>query len=240
MNHIVELIRGRAHAMNADCPPNRWFDTLERHFAKRPPAFTCRWYGNLYRERAQDLGWLDRTMSANARKEAQGARTLRRLAAVVENTGTAELLLAHARDESRHARVYLQLQSALFDADDVGHDAYLGSSHRTRFGGGVDAAGRRLALVDEMIQINIGEMRTFVNQMLMRPFVAVLAEGFQTGSALMTTVDELLADEVAHIVYSGSLLETALDDQSTSPLLAQRLCDFEEYTRAELGLNTAN
>jgi hypothetical protein len=237
MNEILELVAACAPT-GSDAVPNRWLDTLDSLFTDAPPAFTRRWYGELYRNRALDLTWLARSMAANSRKEAAGSRTLNRMARTMSGTDVGELLAAHARDEARHASLYLRMQRALFDED--GGDAlqvpYAGSPYRAVFRSAV--ADADLGVIDELVQINLGELRTFVNQLLMRPVVEIVADGLEQNSAVMTTIDELLADELAHIVYSGRLLEAALARPETVPLVSRRLRDFEQYTLDELGVNT--
>jgi hypothetical protein len=236
VNPVLAVVAARAEGIGG--VPLGWLETLDGLFASEPPAFTRRWYGDLYRRYAVDPAWLSRSLIANSKKEADGSRKLRHLADGQPGLATGALLHAHARDEATHAALYFGMRRVLFADDNRQGVAlpYAGSPHRSAFVTAADSGSPNV--IDELIQINVGELRTFVNQLLMQPIIGILAESVAGGDAVVVTVDELLNDELAHIVYTGRLLEAGLADApGAAGLVARRLRDFERYTLGEVGVD---
>lgn len=92
------------------------------------------------------------------------------------------------------------------------------------------------AVLDELIQMNIGEIRTLIHQMLMRP-VLVLHCVPENRSRLENLLDGLRQDEIKHVNYTGKLIDVAAaePDSTVNAVMFRRLKDFNAITLDEVG-----
>lgn len=90
------------------------------------------------------------------------------------------------------------------------------------------------AIIDETVQMNIGEVRTLINQVLMRPFVAYLTPDENRQCALKL-IDGLGDDEAVHIEYTARLIEGFGNRDRVAHFAALRLEEFNGITRREVG-----
>jgi hypothetical protein len=206
-----------------------------------PPPFGQAWYGERYRAVASDPVWLASSLVANAEKEAEGARKLWALAGRTPDTDVAEAIRRHAIDESRHALMYIAMCEIVFPEALAGEIAEHAKSLSPRYSYRDFPPNLVKALseliVDNLIQMNIGEIRTRIHQLLMRPMiVAHCPEDRQ--DRLMWVLDSLLDDETRHVQYTARLIEKAAQNgraESVKAMLAARLNDFNAITVAETG-----
>src|SRR5260370_1208958 len=140
-----------------------------------PPPYGMAWYGDKYRELACDPNWLANSLIANAAKEGEGSRKLWSLAGRTANPKVSEQIRSHAIDEARHARLYIEMLSIAFpeamDSDtraelDKLSPGYTGKDHPQ-----ISAYAAETSVLDELIQMNIGEIRTRIHQLLLRPVI---------------------------------------------------------------------
>jgi hypothetical protein len=199
------------------------------------------WYGDRYRELAVDLVWLARSLIDNAVKEGAGARKLWRLSGRTRDPAIAEQIRRHALDESRHALVYIAiLATALPGAvPDTIRRSLMGLSPRYRFGEHPRRrrpASRRRVL-DELIQMNIGEIRTRIHQLLLAPVIKTCCP--RSGRRrLSRMLESLMHDETRHIEYTARLIERAAGEGEQAYVentMARRLAEFNRITVAEVG-----
>jgi hypothetical protein len=206
------------------------------------PPFVDEWYGKRYREFALDPDWLARSFLANANKEAEGARKLWKIAGEAREFPFSEAIEAHAVDEAQHARMYISMLDLVFpgallpsDAEAVLSDYPIYIGERSPH----NIPGRDLvSLLDDIVQMNIGEVRTRIHQMLLMP-VAVAVAPPENHARLSAILMGIYTDEGRHILYTSEILETYFAaglGAEIKDLYTRRLRDFSELTVQEVGV----
>jgi len=239
MNIIAENTLAAVAALRplADLPVYR--EVLENACARTPPPFGMAWYGEKYRQYAADPYWLCQSLIANAEKEGEGAAKLWAIAG--RAGGPSAAIKAHAVDESRHAKVYISMLGTVFpgsvDPDLRASLLALSPGYRMSQDLPVASLGREQRLVDEIVQMNIGEIRTRIHQLLLKPVVLAHA-GDETRPRATHMVDALLGDETRHIEYTARLLEGFARrgyEEFIRTSFQTRLQQFNEITLDEVG-----
>jgi hypothetical protein len=214
---------------------------------KSPPVFGTRAYGDTYRDAATDPYWLAVSLMTNAAREGEGAGQLWDLAACTSDRGVAEQVRQHAIDESGHARAYIALLDLAFPGavDDEFHAQLTtlspGYTHRSPREPHPGSPYAHAVTVDDLIQMNIAEMRTLVHHTLQRPMLLAHCAS-EHRHRLVGILDRLLFDETRHIAYTAALIEKAARTGEAGPvkrLVAERLADFNAITSEELRRNVA-
>ena len=209
----------------------------------QPPPYGMAWYGEKYRSVAVDPEWLARSLIANAAKEGEGATKLWSLAGRARDDAIREAVRLHAVDESRHARYYIALLDLAFPSA-VDHAT---RSELVKLSPGYAASDQPVRQVpaidkeiwDELIQMNIGEIRTRIHQLLLRPVIRLHCPSYNQ-NRLNNLLDSLLDDETRHIEYTAQLIELAYtkDPEFVRATMLRRMADFNEITLAEVGGST--
>ncbi|ATB42183.1 hypothetical protein CYFUS_007660 [Cystobacter fuscus] len=205
------------------------------------PPFGKRWYGEAYREQAADPSWLARSLVTNAEKEAEGARMLWRMAGLIESPVIAEQVRRHAIDESNHARYYIAMLGLAFPGC-AGEDVqaqldaisprYSVREHPER--GAVTE--EPVLTLDALVQMNIGEIRTRVHQLLLYPMLMRHSPPEQH-ARIKGVLDVITSDETRHIAYTAQAMEAMARDGSEElvrDMLFSRLEQFCVLTMKEL------
>jgi hypothetical protein len=221
-------LRGYARSLRAACVAS-------------PPPFGMAWYGTTYRDLAIDPHWLALSLVANAAREGEGARKLWRLAGRTADPEIAEQVRRHAVDESRHARLYIAMLETVFPG------AVPERSRRelTDLSPGYRLSDRPPVVrrvpphrvLDELIQMNLGEIRTRINQLLLGPVVTEHCP-FPRRPRLGKLLGSLMDDETRHIAYTARLIEQAIeagDGAFVRRTMRRRLDEFNKLTLAEVG-----
>jgi hypothetical protein len=209
-----------------------------------PPPFGQAWYGETYRKLAIDPVWLAQSLISNAVKEGEGSRKLWALVARVSDTHIREAIRQHAVDESRHAQYYLAMLDIVFpNATDRAFRAQLQTiSPGYKRGDRPDpqTPSTEELVLDEIVQMNIGEIRTRIHQLLMRPIISAHCSE-KNRPKLQKILDTLLDDETRHIAYTARII----DDNACAGLMkfltqtmTQRIADFNEITLNEVAAET--
>jgi hypothetical protein len=223
-----------------------WLSTLPKYSAlmtqantRAPLPFCEEWYGTKYRHCAADLDWLALSLVQNAEKEAEGSGKLWALSARTPSAPIAEQVRRHAIDESRHADVYIRLCDRVFPRA-IGSEIRplvetLSPRYRVTQHPAPSEHSTMAGVLDELVQMNIGEIRTCANQLLMRPVLLSItdkARAIGVGAAL----DALLSDELRHIGYTALLIEEhcATEPDFFEHIVALRLRDFHDLTLDEV------
>lgn len=212
-----------------------WVDAA---FQQHPPPFGLKWYGEKYRKLASRSGWLEDSLRVNAEKEAAGADWLGAFASVNGDSHAAKQILRHALDEARHARIYLALLQTVFpNAKDAAKDLEaLNARHpvgRVKALATASACWDGHRLLDNLIQINLVEMRTLVNQMLMRPVLRSYC-----GDLAEQRMQSLLNDEVRHLSYTARIIQTQAVQEArdfVETTIQERVARLNELTLVEVG-----
>jgi hypothetical protein len=212
-----------------------------------PPPFGRRDYGDLYRSSASDPNWVALSLVTAAQSEGEGARHLWDMAACTPDTEVAHQMQQHAIDEARHSRGYVTLLGLIFPE---AADEELRTRLRSLSPGYIEdsplvpTAGSPYAYaatVDELIQMNIAEIRTRIYHRLQRP---VLLDHYCKANRrprVRQILDWLLVEETRHIAYTARLIERAaqtLGSEQIVELMRDRVKDFNELTEEELARRT--
>jgi len=218
-------------------------DALITSCRKAPPPFGTKNYEKIYRDVAKDPKWMVVSLIQNAQGEGEGSGHLWDLAACTPNVRVAAQVKAHAIDESRHAKAYLAMLDLTFpDVVDNKFRAQLtslspGYTQRSPLEPHVGSPYASAVTLDDLIQMNIAEIRTLVHHLLQRPILlAYCAPERRHRLALLH--DRLRLDEARHIGYTAALIEEFARCGRASAvkrLMQERMCDFNAITNEDLG-----
>jgi len=208
--------------------------------AKAPPPYGEAWYGEKYRAVGRDPSWLAQSLIANAQKEGDGSRKLWILASRARDARIAEKVRIHAIDESRHAALYLRMLDITFPGA-VGDDLRpmlneIPPGYTVQQRPAVLPEEPEDEVLDELIQMNIGEIRTRIHQLLLRPVITAHCARNERAK-LERILDSILWDETKHIRYTAELIEAAIGAGEMTfvrSTLRQRLEEFNEITLREV------
>lgn len=229
------LARGGAHRLRG------YARALRSACAASPPPFGLFWYGERFRRLARDPDWFALALIQNAAREGEGARKLWRLAGRTADPAIAEQIRRHAVDESRHALIYVAMLETVFPtAVSASLRPVLARVSpryrlRDRPPGRPPLSGRRV--LDELIQMNIGEIRTRINQALLGPVATAYCPPARR-RRLTRMLQSLMDDETRHVAYTARILERAIADgrgEFVHRTLARRLDQFNRLTEREVG-----
>jgi hypothetical protein len=207
-----------------------------------PPVFGRKHYGAIYRQSAADPEWVALSLGTAAQSEGDGATHLWDMAACTDDAEIARRMQEHAIDESRHSRGYVTLLQLIFPRLLNGSQlkelqklspGYKKSMPLVATPGSPYAY---CATVDELIQMNIAEMRTRVYHLLQRP-VLLGSCSADSRERVQRILDSLLYDETRHIAYTACLIERIAQQGASTEvieLMHERMRDFNEITESEL------
>jgi len=244
MNIVAELTVKALQAHGGRAWPH-YREALIAACRKSPPPFGTRSYGEMYRDAATDPYWMATSLLTNAEREGEGAGHLWDLAACTSDVRRAAHIKQHAIDESRHARAYIVMLDLAFPGavDDEFHTqlATLSPGY-TRLSVLRPHPGSPYAhpiSVDDLIQMNIAEIRTRVHHLLQRPMLLAHCDP-ERKLRLGRILDVLLLDETRHIAYTAALIEEFARGSEAGlvrRLMQERLSDFNAITNEDLGRN---
>jgi len=208
-----------------------------------PPPFGKQEYGDIYRSKASEPYWVALSLITAAQSEGEGARHLWDMAACTSDSEIAQQMQRHAIDESRHSRMYTTLLGLIFpEAADTEFQRRLarlspGYTASSLLAPSAGSPYAYPATVDELIQINIAEIRTRVYHLTQR---SVLLDHYckaDRRARVQQILDRLLIDETRHIAYTARLIERfaqARSSEHIAHLMRERVKDFNEITEQEL------
>jgi hypothetical protein len=232
----------RAHG-GAGWPHYR--DALITACRKAPPPFGTRTYGEIFRDAARDPGWMAISLIENAEGEGEGARRLWDLAACTPDARVAAQVKAHAIDESRHSRAYVAMLDLAFPGvvDDEFHAQLTalspGYTQRSPLEPHAGSSYASPITLDDLIQMNIAEIRTLVHHLLQRPVLLGYCAP-ERRRRLARVLDSLRRDEIGHIAYTAALIEEFArrgEAGVVNRLMQERMSDFNALTNQDLGRN---
>jgi rubrerythrin len=169
------------------------------------------------------------------------------MAACTPDAEIARQMQQHAIDEARHSRGYVTLLGLIFhEAADEELRTRLRSLSPGYTGNSplVPTAGSPYAYpatMDELIQMNIAEIRTRIYHLLQRPVLLDHYCKTDRRPRVRQILDWLLVDETRHIAYTARLIERAAQasgSEQVADLMQQRVKDFNEITEEEIGRRT--
>jgi hypothetical protein len=212
-----------------------------------PPPFGRKDYRDLYRRSAVEPDWVALSLLTAAQSEGEGARHLWDMAACTLDAEVARQIKQHAIDESRHSRGYVTLWGLIFpeaaDRDLVTRLRGMSPGYTENCALAPTAGSPYAypATVDELIQMNIAEIRTRIYHLLQRP--VLLGDYCEPNQRprVRQILDRLLVDETRHIAYTACLIERAAQasgGEMVMDLMRERVKDFNEITEEEVARNT--
>ena len=220
---------------------DRYSQILIDACGKHSPPFGMAWYGEQYRSYAADPHWLATSLLANAEVEGDGAAKLWKIAAYAGRDVHARLVQQHAVDEARHARLYLHMLERVFPGalDPQLRQAARSMAPALSMNHALERSdpARPLRLLDDFVQMNIGEIRTRIHQQLLRPVILAHCPTSER-ERITRSLDSLLADETRHIAYTAELIERHCqdgDEEFVRFTAAKRLGQFNQITLDEVG-----
>jgi hypothetical protein len=218
-------------------------DALVTACRKSPPPFGTRKYEKIYRDVAKDPNWMALSLVQNAEGEGEGSGHLWDLAASTEDTRVATQIKAHAIDESRHSKAYVAMLNLTFpDVVDNESRSQLASlspgyTQRSPLEAHAGSPYASAITLDDLIQMNIAEIRTLVHHIIQRPMLlAYCAPERRRRVALLH--DRLRLDEARHIGYTATLIEEFAQRgkaDAVKRLMQERMSDFNAITNEDLG-----
>lgn len=203
-----------------------------------PPPFGRKAYSDLYRKSATDPEWVALSLATNSLGEGEGAQHLWDLAASTRDAEVASQIQQHAIDEARHSRAYIALLELVFpEAVDEQLWPRLqqlspGYTKRTPLAATKGSPFAISATVDELIQMNIAEIRTRTLHLLQRPVLLAYCSA-RRRARVRRILDSLLFDETRHIAYTARLIERAAQDSGVDQvidLMRERVREFNAIT----------
>ena len=241
MDFVAEMTLRDLGLEEPESPLARYRGALISACAIAPPPFGTRRYGEIYRTAALDPGWVAETIIKSAEREGDGSTRLWSLASCTDDGEIRGAVKQHAIDEARHARWYLAVLDLVFpgaverrlrrqlNALSPGYkeDSVLEPVPGSPFAHAVS--------VDDLVQMNIAEIRTSVNQRLQRPVLRALCHPARI-ARLDRLLDRLLLDEIRHVAYSARLIERLATEsqESLDDLMLARIQQFNELTCSEI------
>jgi hypothetical protein len=158
-------------------PLERYAQCLRSAFEAHPPPFSAAWYGERFRDMARDPEWFANILVGNASTEGWGSSKLWLLAGKTHEEPISALVRQHARDEARHSRMYSRILDLVFPGlvtESLRRElrafapVYRSDDRPER----LEPYSHRQVL-DNLLQMNVAEMRTMVNQLLVRPVAMI-------------------------------------------------------------------
>ena len=152
-------------------------DALVTACRKAPPPFGTKKYEKIYRDVARDPNWMALSLIQNAQGEGEGSGHLWDLAASTPDARVAAQVKAHAIDEFRHAKAYVAMLDLTFpDVVDNESRAQLASlspgyTQRSPLEPHAGSPYASAITLDDLIQMNIAEIRTLVHHIIQRPML---------------------------------------------------------------------
>ena len=186
------------------------------------------------------------SLVSNAHGEGDGAQRLWDMAACTPDADLAGQIRQHAIDEARHSRAYVTLLGLIFprqaDAELLERLKALspGLTKKSRVRARKRSPYARPATTDELVQMNLAEMRTRLQHLFQRPVLMKYCPRDRR-PRVGRILDSLLLDETRHIAYTARLIERAapgIGEPALRRLMHRRLRDFNDLTAAEIAAKT--
>jgi hypothetical protein len=218
-------------------------DALITACRKAPPPFGVKNYEKIYRDVAKDPNWMALSLIQNAQGEGEGSRHLWELASSTPDARIADQVKAHAIDESRHSKAYVAMLHLAFPdiADDDLHAQLAslspGYNQRSRFEAVAGSPYASAVTLDDLIQMNIAEIRTLIHHVIQKPVLLAYCAP-ERRDRLARLHDRLWLDEGRHIGYTAALIEEFANRGEASTvkrLMLERMADFNAITNEDLG-----
>ena len=214
---------------------------LERACDLYEPAFGKKWYLDKYQELCSDAAWFINSLVSNAAKEGEGSRRLWEMASRTPDVDIAEKLRQHALDEARHGRFYMGMIKFAFPSEQLNKkienklNPLIPRYSLDEFPEEKEKSSEKVIL-DELIQINIGEIRTRMHQLMLQPVLLHYAPE-ENKEKINNIIQNIILDETRHISYTAHLIEAAIcngQGDFVRKVMDIRWEEFNDITYAEM------
>lgn len=217
-----------------------WFgESLAAARTRYPPPFDSPSYRTAYMTCARDPYWVATSLVANSLAEAKGARGLWQISRFASKD-IAQAIRRHAIDEARHARLYLTMLKDIFPTYIENAALHLLQQELPEFRmeNATPDSGKAsdLAMIDDLIQINIGEIRTRIHAQFQQPILMKYSHP-SIRSRTNRILRSILRDEDRHIQYTSEIIERFAfggHSEFISATTERRLVEFSEITRLQV------
>jgi hypothetical protein len=241
MNHVDRFVAPALTGAERSVDVTRYLDLFAQSTKSETPPFFLSSYGASFRLHVNNPVWVIQSLISNAIKEGEGARDLALVADACERVELRSDLALHIGDEARHCRMYVQLVDTVFPS---ALPETVRSAITSRFPP-LAYEERRLPysyrgawkMLDYLIQINLGEVRTRIHQQLLEPVLEAYCLD-ENKEMLCRTLCKLAGDECCHIQYTASRIGALAKEFKSSDvesLFFRRVSEFNQYTERELG-----
>jgi rubrerythrin len=233
LDAMLDIVRDYA---GEDLP--LYTDALRAAFAQVEPVFTRDRYSAFFWNCATSVpDYMPRVVLANGAAESEGSAKLLELWSEIHRDETvASQVMVHAQDESRHARIFLRMTELAFPGT-VGSDEFERFERslpdvRNRDHRKAETELPEEHIIDNLVQMNIGEIRTRLHMHLFAPIVYGMTPD-ENKRAVQRLFEGLVRDEVRHIGYTARLMERWAENGARrliADLYAGRLDTFNRMT----------
>jgi hypothetical protein len=241
-SYVTRLLEAVREHTQHDLP--FYSNALRSAFVKIDPVFVRESYARFFFHCASTVpGWIQRVVLANGKGESEGSESLLRLWQGVDyNDRVATEVLVHAKDESRHARMFVNMTQMAFPnflaVDELRRFANSLPDVRAMDHGKSPTPIPENHLIDHLVQMNIGEIRTRLHMHLFAPVIFYLTPE-ENKHSIRNHLEILASDEMQHIGYTARLMESWAEDGNAGlieKLYLGRLNTFNKITIAHTRL----
>lgn len=184
------------------------------------PPYTMSSYFEEYQKQACDPFWLASSLLSNSVREADGAKQLFKFINKIptELSEVSKAVVGHAIDETGHARTFIRLLRLAFPNAEISEElmAEIEANQPSVNISATEPTEKKYTVnqtLDELAQINIGEIRTRINQLLLAPMLIAHAPS-ENRHLVEAIMSKLLRDEQQHIAYTAGILNSFCESTS--------------------------
>jgi hypothetical protein len=210
MNHLAELTFSYLQRYGCSITED-YKKLLKAATSVHLPPYGMAWYGNKYREQARDVDWFANSLILNSYEEGNGSRQVWELSQKTANQDFAQLIRNHSIDESRHSKMFAILVDILFPTSieietrrqvKAFSPGYSSSNHPSIQAKSLVNVLSEKLMMDQLIMVNLLEIRALVLQLLLRPVLQAYAKPAELEKVTRMS-DQFIYDETQHIAYSA-------------------------------------
>jgi len=239
MQYTNELLIALRQFSDDDLP--HFTNCVRGAFELVDPVFNRERYGEFFFHCAGRVpGWISRVVMANADAESHGSEKLFWLwRGSSANAKISKDVLIHARDESRHSRLFVSLVEDAFPGSFPSDLLHAKREELFRITA-ESLTQKRFTLpeeelMDHLVQMNMGEIRTRSHMLLLSPVIYAFTPA-EAKEHVRRVLEGLVTDEIRHISYTARFIEAWCacgDENRVRTLYSRRLSDFHRLTVAQ-------
>ena len=236
MDHVEDFLLVLREHTDDDLP--RFTDIVRKAFRESDPVFFRERYSEFFFKCASTIpGYIGNCVVANADKESEGSSGLFALwQGAAANAAISKDLLFHAKDESRHSKLFIEMSGLAFPWQFSQESCRSKRSELFTITPEMIASGQKQMrdedLMDHLVQMNMGEIRTRLHVAMLAPVIFAFTPA-DNKPRVKQILEGLVLDEIRHISYTARFIEAWCDEGATqriADLYNRRLRDFHRLT----------